>query len=131
MVGNREIAVVRAQQLPARGPIFSGIHLVARANQHFGVDASLTPAEVTEVSDFLVKNASNRWTASSSPLRITESAWFKSKHNDREISPAVWKRAEPSRASDRRTIASRSSSMSWFCWRIDGTRACRTSSTVW
>lgn len=62
-------------------------------NQHFGTDASLTPAETTEITAFLVKHASNRWRASSSPLRITESAWFKSKHDSREIPAAVWKRA--------------------------------------
>ena len=62
-------------------------------NQHFGTDASLTPAETTEITAFLVKNASNRWNASSAPLRITESAWFKSKHSGREIPAAVWKRA--------------------------------------
>lgn len=62
-------------------------------NKHFGTDASLTPAETTEITSYLVKNASNRWNASSAPLRITESAWFKSKHNEREIAPAVWKRA--------------------------------------
>lgn len=62
-------------------------------NQHFGTDASLTPAETTEITAFLVKNASNRWSASSAPLRITESAWFTSKHSSREIPAAVWKRA--------------------------------------
>jgi nitrate/TMAO reductase-like tetraheme cytochrome c subunit len=62
-------------------------------DKHFAVDASLTPAEATEITDFLVKNASNRWSASTAPLRITESVWFKTKHNEREIAPAVWKRA--------------------------------------
>lgn len=62
-------------------------------DKHFGVDASMTPAETTEITQFLVKNASNRWSASAAPLRITESAWFKSKHNSREIAPEVWKRA--------------------------------------
>lgn len=78
---------------PGLLPAASWRKMMTGLDKHFGVDASLTPAEVTEVTDFLVKNASNRWTASTSPLRITESAWFKSKHNDREISPAVWKRA--------------------------------------
>jgi hypothetical protein len=62
-------------------------------DKHFGVDASLSPQEVTEITDFLVKNASNRWSANTAPTRITDSAWFKSKHNEREIAPAVWKRA--------------------------------------
>ena len=74
-------------------PAASWRKVMSGLDKHFGVDASLAPAEVTEITDFLVKNASNRWSANTSPLRITESAWFKSKHNDREISPAVWKRA--------------------------------------
>ena len=74
-------------------PAASWRKMMTGLDKHFGVDASLTPAEVTEITDFLVKNASNRWTATTSPLRITESAWFKSKHNEREVSPAVWKRA--------------------------------------
>lgn len=61
-------------------------------NQHFGTDASLTPAETAEITAFLVKHASNRWRASTTPLRITESAWFKSKHDSREVPAAVWKR---------------------------------------
>ena len=74
-------------------PAASWRKMMTGLDKHFGVDASLAPAEVTEITNFLVKNASNRWTATTSPLRITESAWFKSKHNEREISPAVWKRA--------------------------------------
>jgi hypothetical protein len=62
-------------------------------DKHFGVDASLSPQEAAEITDFLVKNASNRWSANTAPARITDSAWFKSKHNEREIAPAVWKRA--------------------------------------
>jgi hypothetical protein len=62
-------------------------------DKHFGADASLSPQEATEITDFLVKNASNRWSANTAPERITDSAWFKSKHNEREIAPAVWKRA--------------------------------------
>lgn len=62
-------------------------------DKHFGTDASLTAAETADITTFLVKNASNRWSASSTPLRITESAWFKSKHNNQEIPAAIWKRA--------------------------------------
>lgn len=62
-------------------------------DKHFGVDASLTPQETSEIASFLVTNASNRWTAATAPLRITESQWFKAKHNSREVAPAIWKRA--------------------------------------
>lgn len=60
-------------------------------DKHFGSDASLTDQENKEITAFLVNNASNRWSASSAPLRITESAWFKRKHDGHEIAPTVWK----------------------------------------
>jgi len=60
-------------------------------NKHFDTDASLTPEENKEITDYLVKNASNRWSAPTAPLRITESGWFKRKHDSREVPPALWK----------------------------------------
>ena len=60
-------------------------------DKHFDTNASLTPEENKEITDFLVKNASNRWSASTSPLRISETKWFKSKHDAREVPPALWK----------------------------------------
>lgn len=60
-------------------------------DKHFDTDASLTPDENKEITDFLVKNASNRWSAPTAPLRITESGWFKRKHDSREVPPALWK----------------------------------------
>lgn len=61
--------------------------------QHFGTDATLTPAETAEITEYLVRYASNRWTANTAPLRITEGEWFRTKHNERNVAPAVWKRA--------------------------------------
>ncbi len=78
---------------PGLLPAASWTKMMAGLDKHFGVDASLTPAETTEITHFLVKNASNRWSASTTPLRITDAAWFKTKHNSREIAPDVWKRA--------------------------------------
>ena len=78
---------------PGLLPAASWKKMMSGLDKHFGTDASLTPAETNEITNFLVKNESNRWSANTAPLRITESAWFKSKHNDREVSPAVWKRA--------------------------------------
>ena len=74
-------------------PAASWRKMMSGLDKHFGADASLTPQDTTEITDFLGKNASNRWTAATAPLRITESAWFKSKHNSGEIAPAVWQRA--------------------------------------
>lgn len=59
--------------------------------KHFDADASLTAEESKEITSFLVNNASNRWRAPAAPLRITESAWFKSKHDSHEIPLFVWK----------------------------------------
>ncbi|MFZ4478764.1 MAG: diheme cytochrome c [Rhodoferax sp.] len=78
---------------PGLLPAASWRKTMAGLDKHFGADASLSPEETTTITDFLVKNASNRWTANSAPLRITEAVWFKTKHNDKEVAPAVWKRA--------------------------------------
>ena len=59
---------------PGLLPAESWSKLVAGLDRHFGVDASLTPAEAGEVGTFLTSNASNRWSAKTAPLRITEIA---------------------------------------------------------
>jgi hypothetical protein len=56
------------------------------------VDASLSPAQASEISAFLTKHSSTRWNAKTAPLRITESAWFKGKHNEHEVGASVWRR---------------------------------------
>jgi cytochrome c553 len=61
-------------------------------DKHFGTDAALSAQDTTDITNYLVKYASNRWTASTAPLRITEGEWFKTKHLSGEINPAVWKR---------------------------------------
>ena len=78
---------------PGLLPAASWRKMMTGLDKHFGTDASLPAADVTEITQFLVKNESNRWSASTAPLRITESAWFKAKHDAREVDPAVWKRA--------------------------------------
>lgn len=62
-------------------------------DKHFETDASLSPQDTKEITDYLVKYASNRWSSPAAPLRITDAQWFKAKHFDKnEIAPAVWKR---------------------------------------
>lgn len=73
-------------------PAASWSKLMAGLDKHFGTDASLSPKDTKEITDYLVKYASNRWTSSAAPLRITDGEWFKTKHNSREINPATWKR---------------------------------------
>lgn len=76
---------------PGLLPAESWRKLMSGLDRHFGSDASLTEQENREIADYLVSHASNRWSASTAPLRITEAAWFKHKHDDHEISPGVWK----------------------------------------
>jgi hypothetical protein len=76
---------------PGLLPAESWRKIMSGLDKHFGSDASLTDPENKEITAFLVNNASNRWSSSTVPLRITETAWFKQKHNSREVSPAVWK----------------------------------------
>jgi cytochrome c553 len=78
---------------PGLLPAASWKKLMTGLDKHFGTDASLPPAETKDITDYLVAHASNRWTANSAPLRISESEWFKTKHRADEINPAVWKRA--------------------------------------
>lgn len=72
-------------------PAESWRKIMSGLNKHFGSDASLTDPENKEITAFLVNNASDRWRAPTAPLRITDTAWFKQKHDSHEISPAVWK----------------------------------------
>jgi hypothetical protein len=79
--------------IPGLLPAESWRKLMAGLDKHFATDASLTVPESNEITDFLVKNASNRWTAATAPLRISETQWFMARHSSREVDPAVWKRA--------------------------------------
>jgi len=76
---------------PGLLPAASWKKVMSGLNQHFGTDASLSPQDTQEITTFLEKNGSNRWSANTAPLRITDSQWFKSKHS--EVGAAVWKRA--------------------------------------
>jgi mono/diheme cytochrome c family protein len=77
---------------PAAGlPAASWQKVMAGLDKHFGADASLPAQDTQEIATYLEQNAAKRWKGSDTPLRITESQWFKSKHH--EVSPAVWKRA--------------------------------------
>ena len=78
---------------PSLLPAASWQKMMGELDQHFGTDASLSAADTTEITNYLVKHASNRWTANTAPLKITESGWYTSKHRAKEIDPAVWKRA--------------------------------------
>jgi nitrate/TMAO reductase-like tetraheme cytochrome c subunit len=87
-----ECASCHIAYAPGLLPAESWRKMMSSLDRHFDSDASLTDPENKEISAFLVSNASNRWSAPTAPLRITESAWFKAKHDAREIAPDVWKR---------------------------------------
>jgi mono/diheme cytochrome c family protein len=89
----KECSACHIAYAPGLLPAASWRKLMAGLDKHFGTDASLTAPENQDVAAFLVANASKRWTSANAPLRITESAWFKSKHSAKEVAPAVWKRA--------------------------------------
>jgi len=76
---------------PGLLPAKSWLKIMTGLDKHFGSYASLTDQENKEITAFLVNNASNRWSGPSAPLRITETTWFKRKHDYHEISPKVWK----------------------------------------
>jgi hypothetical protein len=78
---------------PGLLPAASWRKMMSGLDKHFGSDASLTPEETRSITEFLVNNASNRWRAPTAPLRISETAWFQSKHDSHEIRPEIWKRA--------------------------------------
>lgn len=77
---------------PGLLPAASWKKVMESLNKHFDTDASLPAADTQEITRYLTQYASNRWTSSAAPLRITESQWFKTKHSAGEINPAIWKR---------------------------------------
>ena len=87
----QECSTCHIAYAPGLLPAESWRKVMAGLDKHFGSDASLTDRENKEITAFLVNNASNRWSAPTAPLRISESIWFKRKHDSHEISPAVWK----------------------------------------
>jgi hypothetical protein len=76
-------------------PAVSWQRLMANLNQHFGADASLDPASMREISNWLHANAGTFRRVGEVPAqdRITKSAWFLRQHRDGEVPASVWKRA--------------------------------------
>jgi hypothetical protein len=77
---------------PAFLPAQSWRTMMQGLDKHFGTDATLGAPETAEISAFLVKNASNRWSGAATPLRITETRGFMKEHDAKEVPAAVWKR---------------------------------------
>ena len=87
----KECSTCHIAYAPGLLPAESWRKLMGGLDKHFDSDASLTADENKEITDFLVKNASNRWSTTAAPLRISETAWFKREHSTRNVPVATWK----------------------------------------
>jgi nitrate/TMAO reductase-like tetraheme cytochrome c subunit len=68
-------------------------NIMSGLSKHFGTDASLDPKTLTELTNWLVKNATTRqkYGETAPENRITKTSWFIRKHD--EVNADVWKRA--------------------------------------
>jgi mono/diheme cytochrome c family protein len=78
---------------PGLLPAESWRRVMAGLDQHFGTDASLTPTESREITDFLVRYGTNRWSGAAAPIRITETSGFVREHRGDEVPAGAFKRA--------------------------------------
>lgn len=91
----QECAACHLAYPPGLLPAASWQRLMGTLPQHFGTDASLDPATVKEIGQWLQAHAadprrSKAGAAAPAEDRITRSAWFLREH--REIAPAAWAR---------------------------------------
>lgn len=91
----QECAACHMAYPPGMLPSASWQRIMGNLPNHYGTDASLDAASTQEISAWLQDHAGTHKRASEAPPqdRITQSNWFLREHNQREISPAVWKRA--------------------------------------
>lgn len=91
----QECAACHMAYPPGLLPAASWQNLMNTLSKHYGTDASLDDASRRELSAWLQANAGTYKRVSEEPPqnRITKSAWFLRKHNDREVPPSVWSRA--------------------------------------
>jgi hypothetical protein len=66
-------------------------NVISGLPKHFGTDASVDPKTQTELTNWLVKNATTRqkYSETAPENRITKTSWFIRKHD--EVRPEVWK----------------------------------------
>jgi hypothetical protein len=86
-----ECAACHVAYPPGMLPAASWRGLMQDLPHHFGTDASLDPATVGELTQWLTANAGTGRRSQEAPPqdRITQSGWFQREH--REISAATWK----------------------------------------
>ncbi len=92
-VYKQECAACHLAYPPGMLPAASWQRITANLPTHYGTDASLDPATVSELNRWLVANAGTYKRVREVPPedRITRSAWFVRKHD--EVPAAAWKRA--------------------------------------
>ena len=68
-------------------------NVMSSLSKHFGTDASVDAKTQTEITIWLIKNATTRqkYSETAPENRITKTSWFIRKHD--EVRPDVWKRA--------------------------------------
>ena len=81
-------------------PASSWERLMSNLPKHFGVDASLEPAQLKQLTPWLVSHAGTMRRVADNPPqdRISQSAWFVRKHH--EVPADTWKRASIKSASN-------------------------------
>ena len=94
----QECAACHVAYPPGMLPAASWQRLMGGLGKHFGTDASLDATSAREISTWLNQHAGTYKRVTEAPPqdRITRSNWFLSKHNEREVSLAVWKRTSVS-----------------------------------
>jgi mono/diheme cytochrome c family protein len=97
---SQECAACHMAYPPGLLPADSWKRLMGGLPKHFGTDASLDPASLRELSNWLEANAGTYRKVREAPTgdRITASAWFVREH--RKFDAATWKRASVGSASN-------------------------------
>lgn len=87
----QECAACHVAYPPGLLPAASWKRVMTGLDKHYGTDASLDPATVQQLNQWLQAYAGTYKRVSEEPPedRITRSAWFERKH--RKIEPAAWK----------------------------------------
>ena len=88
----QECAACHTAYPPTLMPAASWKRIMVSLDRHFGTDASLDAATAATIETFLVQNAKSSKPGQKpdgSILRITETRWFRSEHD--EVSSAKWK----------------------------------------
>jgi cytochrome c len=91
----QECAACHVAYPPGMLPAASWQRLMGGLGKHFGTDASLDETSAREISTWLNQHTGTYKRVTEAPPqdRITRSSWFLSKHKEREVPLAVWKRA--------------------------------------